>query len=81
MGSDAPEFKLWQPAHKVTIDTFCIDIYEVTAGDYKACSDVGDCKRPEPVPSYPKVDSVSVEQVDAEDYPSVTVAGAQSDTN
>ena len=60
MGSDAPEFKLWQPAHKVTIDTFCIDIYEVTAGDYKACSDVGDCKRPEATANYPKTsDSVS----------------------
>ncbi len=60
MGSDAPEFKLWQPAHKVTVDTFCIDIYEVTAGDYKACSDVGDCKRPEATANYPKTsDSVS----------------------
>ena len=62
MGSDGPEFKLWQPAHKVTIDTFCIDVYEVTAGDYKACSDSGDCKRPEPIPSYPKADSVSEAQ-------------------
>ena len=59
MGSDDAAFKLWQPAHKVTIDTFCIDVYEVTAGDYKACSDSGDCKRPEPIPSYPKADSVS----------------------
>jgi formylglycine-generating enzyme required for sulfatase activity len=62
MGSDGPEFKLWQPAHKVTLDTFCIDIYEVTAGDYKACSDVGECKRPEAIPNYPKADSVSTEQ-------------------
>ena len=57
MGSDAPEFKLWQPAHKVTIDTFCIDIYEVTAGEYKACSDIGECKRPEAIPNYPKTDA------------------------
>ena len=62
MGSDAPEFKLWQPAHKVTVDTFCIDIHEVTAGDYKACSDMGDCKRPETTPSYPRADSVSEAQ-------------------
>jgi formylglycine-generating enzyme required for sulfatase activity len=62
MGSDAPEFKLWQPSHKVTLDTFCIDVYEVTAGDYKACSDTGDCKRPEAIPSYPKADSVSESQ-------------------
>src|SRR5262249_47257114 len=50
MGSDEPELKLSQPVHKVTVDTFCIDIYEVTAGDYKACSDVGDCRKPEAVP-------------------------------
>jgi formylglycine-generating enzyme required for sulfatase activity/serine/threonine protein kinase len=62
MGSDDAAFKLWQPAHKVTIDTFCIDVYEVTAGDYKACSDSGDCKRPEPVPNYPKADSVTEAQ-------------------
>ncbi|WP_437765415.1 bifunctional serine/threonine-protein kinase/formylglycine-generating enzyme family protein [Sorangium sp. So ce281] len=53
MGSDEPEFKLWQPAHKVTIDTFCIDVHEVTAGDYKACSDKGECKRPPATPDFP----------------------------
>ncbi|WP_438032386.1 SUMF1/EgtB/PvdO family nonheme iron enzyme [Sorangium sp. So ce204] len=53
MGSDEPEFKLWQPAHKVTIDTFCIDVHEVTAGDYKACSDKGECKRPPAAPDFP----------------------------
>ena len=57
MGSDDPAFKLWQPAHKVTLDTFCIDLNEVTAGDYKACSDVGECKRPPPEPEYPKADN------------------------
>ncbi len=54
MGSDEPGFPLWQPAHKVTLDTFCIDVNEVTAAEYKACSDVGDCKRPPAEPSYPK---------------------------
>ncbi|WP_437586769.1 SUMF1/EgtB/PvdO family nonheme iron enzyme [Sorangium sp. So ce1000] len=53
MGSDEPEFKLWQPAHKVTIDTFCIDMHEVTAGEYKECSDTGECKRPPPAPDFP----------------------------
>jgi formylglycine-generating enzyme required for sulfatase activity len=62
MGSDEPGFKLWQPAHKVTLDTFCIDLNEVTAGEYKACSDVGECKRPDPIPDYPKPDGVSDEQ-------------------
>ncbi|WP_437303798.1 SUMF1/EgtB/PvdO family nonheme iron enzyme [Sorangium sp. So ce388] len=59
MGSDEPDFKLWQPAHKVTIDTFCIDAYEVTAGDYKACSDKGECKRPPATPDFPKLDGMS----------------------
>jgi formylglycine-generating enzyme required for sulfatase activity/serine/threonine protein kinase len=54
MGSDDGAFKLWQPAHKVTLDTFCIDVNEVTAGDYKACSDVGECKRPPEIPDFPK---------------------------
>jgi len=62
MGSDEPAFKLWQPAHKVTIDTFCIDIYEVTAEAYKECSDQGECKRPEAVPSYPKAENVKDEE-------------------
>jgi formylglycine-generating enzyme required for sulfatase activity len=54
MGSDEPGFPLWFPAHKVTLDTFCIDINEVTTAAYKACSDVGECKRPPAEPSYPK---------------------------
>jgi formylglycine-generating enzyme required for sulfatase activity/serine/threonine protein kinase len=61
MGSDDPAFKLWQPAHKVTLDTFCIDKYEVTAEAYKACSDKGECKRPDPMPSYPKGETQSDE--------------------
>jgi formylglycine-generating enzyme required for sulfatase activity len=33
-----------RPSHTVTLSPFCIDIHEVTAEDYKACSDRGDCK-------------------------------------
>jgi eukaryotic-like serine/threonine-protein kinase len=62
MGSDEEAFKLWQPAHKVTLDTFCVDVYEVTAGDYKACSDMGECKRPDLIPNYPKADGVTEDQ-------------------
>ena len=62
MGSDDPAFKLWQPAHKVTLDTFCININEVTTAEYKACSEIGECKRPPTVPDYPK----SPGQTDAE---------------
>jgi len=34
-----------RPAHQVTLAPYCIDLYEVTAAEYKACSDVGECKR------------------------------------
>jgi len=54
MGSDEAAFKLWQPAHRVSVDTFCIDTFEVTAEAYKACSDRGDCKRADTVPNFPK---------------------------
>jgi formylglycine-generating enzyme required for sulfatase activity/tRNA A-37 threonylcarbamoyl transferase component Bud32 len=54
MGSDDPAFKLWQPAHQVLLDTFCIDLHEVTAAEYKECSAQGECKRPEAKPNWPK---------------------------
>jgi formylglycine-generating enzyme required for sulfatase activity len=59
MGSDDAAFKLWQPAHKVTLDTYCVDLTEVTVAAYKACSDVGECKRPPAEPEYPKRDAES----------------------
>jgi formylglycine-generating enzyme required for sulfatase activity len=31
------------PYHAVSLDAFYIGIYEVTAGEYKACVDAGDC--------------------------------------
>jgi eukaryotic-like serine/threonine-protein kinase len=34
-----------RPAHQVVLRPFCIDRYEVTVADYKACSDVGGCRR------------------------------------
>ncbi|HVY48501.1 MAG TPA: bifunctional serine/threonine-protein kinase/formylglycine-generating enzyme family protein [Minicystis sp.] len=61
MGSDDADMKLSQPVHKVTVDTFCIDITEVTAAAYKQCSDIGECRKPEPVPSYPKSEKQSEE--------------------
>ncbi|MFO0593161.1 MAG: SUMF1/EgtB/PvdO family nonheme iron enzyme [Polyangiaceae bacterium] len=57
MGSDEPTFKLWQPAHKVQLDTFCIGMHEVTTEEYRMCSDKGECKRPLAIPSYPKMES------------------------
>lgn len=54
MGSDDDGFKLWQPAHRVSLNPFCIDLTEVTVAAYRACSDRGDCKRPTEKASYPK---------------------------
>jgi formylglycine-generating enzyme required for sulfatase activity len=46
MGSDDKDAdKDERPAHQVALSPYCIDLYEVTAGEYKACSDVGECKR------------------------------------
>jgi formylglycine-generating enzyme required for sulfatase activity/tRNA A-37 threonylcarbamoyl transferase component Bud32 len=44
MGSD-DDLDLEKPAHKVKLTRYCMDIYEVTTADYKACSDRGDCRR------------------------------------
>jgi formylglycine-generating enzyme required for sulfatase activity len=38
----------------VSLDLFCIDLHEVTAAEYKECSDKGECKRPEVNPNWPK---------------------------
>jgi formylglycine-generating enzyme required for sulfatase activity/serine/threonine protein kinase len=46
MGSDDKDANEDErPAHQVTLSPFCIDLYEVTAAEYKTCSDVGECKR------------------------------------
>jgi formylglycine-generating enzyme required for sulfatase activity len=45
-GSDAKDARdNEKPAHNVALAEYCIDLYEVTAGEYKACSDGGRCKR------------------------------------
>jgi formylglycine-generating enzyme required for sulfatase activity/serine/threonine protein kinase len=44
MGSD-DGLALERPAHQVTLAPFCIDEFEVTVEQYKACSDAGRCKR------------------------------------
>ncbi len=46
MGSDDKnDLDLERPAHKVTLGSFCIDQFEVTTEDYRACSDEGECRR------------------------------------
>jgi formylglycine-generating enzyme required for sulfatase activity/serine/threonine protein kinase len=56
MGSeakDAPDNQ--KPSHNVKLDSFCMDLHEVTAGAYKACTDVGKCRRPAPGVEWPKI--------------------------
>lgn len=49
MGSDDPKTnKDERPAHPVKLGRYCLDEFEVTAGEYKACSDAGKCKRAVP---------------------------------
>jgi formylglycine-generating enzyme required for sulfatase activity/serine/threonine protein kinase len=44
MGSD-DDLPFEKPAHQVTLAPYCMDQFEVTVADYKACSDAGRCKR------------------------------------
>jgi hypothetical protein len=44
MGSDEG-LPLERPAHQVVLAPYCMDRFEVTVAQYKACSDAGRCKR------------------------------------
>ncbi|HEY4014453.1 MAG TPA: bifunctional serine/threonine-protein kinase/formylglycine-generating enzyme family protein [Polyangiaceae bacterium] len=44
MGSDEG-LPFERPAHQVSLAPYCVDKFEATVGDYKACSDAGRCKR------------------------------------
>jgi formylglycine-generating enzyme required for sulfatase activity len=44
MGSD-DGLPVEKPAHPVTLDPYCMDRFEVTVAAYRACSDIGRCKR------------------------------------
>jgi formylglycine-generating enzyme required for sulfatase activity/serine/threonine protein kinase len=59
MGSDDAAFPLWKPAHKVSIDTFCLDVHEVTVAEYRACVTKGTCKPADERPNYPKGETES----------------------
>ncbi|HEX2871669.1 MAG TPA: SUMF1/EgtB/PvdO family nonheme iron enzyme, partial [Polyangiaceae bacterium] len=41
--------------HNVTLDSFCMDLHEVTAGAYKACTDIGKCRKPQNQVDWPKI--------------------------
>jgi formylglycine-generating enzyme required for sulfatase activity/serine/threonine protein kinase len=54
MGSDAPDaLPNQKPSHNVTLQGFCMDLHEVTAKQYKACSDIGKCRRAQPEVQWP----------------------------
>jgi formylglycine-generating enzyme required for sulfatase activity len=44
MGSD-DGLPLEKPSHQVTLAPYCMDEFEATVAEYKACSDAGRCKR------------------------------------
>jgi len=56
MGSDAKTAMPNQkPIHNVTLNGFCMDLYEVTAKKYKDCSAVGKCRRGTPEVEWDKI--------------------------
>lgn len=55
-GSDAKDaLDNQKPAHHVSLQKFCLDLYEVTAGEYRGCSDQGKCKRAGTEVEWPKI--------------------------
>jgi len=61
MGSNEPGFPLWKPAHQVTVDTYCLDVHEVTVAQYRACVERDQCKPADAEVSFPKDASSSDE--------------------
>jgi len=56
MGSDAkdaPDNE--KPSHNVTVESSCMDLYEVSVRKYKACSDEGKCRRAPAEVDWPKI--------------------------
>jgi eukaryotic-like serine/threonine-protein kinase len=56
MGSDLKDaMDNEKPSHNVTVESVCIDLYEVSAKKYKACSDQGKCRRAPTEVEWPKI--------------------------
>ncbi len=56
MGSDLDEATpAEKPAFAVKLDSYCIDIHEVTVDQYLQCSKQGKCKRPSTTVRWPKI--------------------------
>ncbi len=77
------------PAHRVEVKSFCLDINEVTVGDYHRCSDKGECKRGYRESHWASSEKSSAAKVfselcneareGAEDHPMNCVSWAQAD--
>jgi len=56
MGSDGKEAAPNQkPSHNVTLVGFCMDLYEVTANQYRDCTSIGKCRRGTPEVDWPNI--------------------------
>jgi len=56
MGSDLKDaLDNEKPSHNVTVESVCMDLYEVSAKKYKACSDQGKCRRAPTEVEWPKI--------------------------
>ncbi|HEX7451381.1 MAG TPA: bifunctional serine/threonine-protein kinase/formylglycine-generating enzyme family protein, partial [Polyangiaceae bacterium] len=44
-----------KPSHNVSVDSVCMDLYEVSAKKYKACSNEGKCRRAPTEVEWPKI--------------------------
>ncbi|MEM6787347.1 MAG: bifunctional serine/threonine-protein kinase/formylglycine-generating enzyme family protein [Myxococcota bacterium] len=61
MGSNDPSFALWKPAHEVKLDTFCLDVHEVTVAQYDTCVREGGCRPAAAKPDFPRGKTTSPE--------------------
>ncbi len=66
MGSNEDGFPLWKPAHTVMLDSYCLDVNEVTVARYRACVEREACPPAKTTPSYPKMESQTDEEHDKE---------------
>jgi formylglycine-generating enzyme required for sulfatase activity len=90
MGSDdkaAPDNE--KPSHSVRLDAFCMDLHEVTAKQYKACSDVGKCRRAANEVEWPQISArerrqysqlCNVDDETKQDHPITCVTWEMADT-
>jgi formylglycine-generating enzyme required for sulfatase activity len=90
MGSDLKDAaKNEMPSHNVFVDSVCMDLFEVTAKKYKACSDAGKCRRAPTEVEWPKITAKEKEiysplctgsDPTKQDHPITCVTWAMADT-